>query len=206
MPAISSNASRLRARMSAKNNAARPPVSAWSFVNSAFALWLFSSIFITFGSWVFTVWKDERNRQQQVQQNILRLDAEIASRFYVNGTELDELPLLVLKTNGLAIESDTARSIYNAYLMAPSAQRAAFPEYRERGLISLFHELAGLLKDEEKACVLAAIRSARYLQGGPASRQSTTQGEALNRMLEIADYRWRRTAKPRAPCRTAPAP
>lgn len=169
----------------------------WKFLNSSFALWMLSTMFISFGSWSYTVWADGRKRESYKQEQIKKLDTEISSRFYYKEVDLWSINVGIRRFEKFPITSSDRRKIYDEILSPPPAQRIIFPEYASRGLLSLLEELSGLLEGQDQLCVQSAISTVRVsmLRMEGKTYRADTVGSALKWVKKVADFRWSKDAQ-----------
>jgi hypothetical protein len=107
----------------------------WAFLNSAFGLWLLTTVVVSIGTWGFTEWRNAREMSRENDRAIVSLNREIAVR-------LDQF----------AIKMPTG----NPYAISTSDQ------YRNRALSSLMRELWSRLPKAERDMALA-IKGAQRL-------------------------------------------
>jgi hypothetical protein len=55
------------------------PSPVWGFLNSAFGLWLLSSVLLSFAVYVFQQWQDYRHEQQSAIEKQERINVEALS-------------------------------------------------------------------------------------------------------------------------------
>lgn len=142
------------------------------WLESPFILWLLSAVFISFGSWAYTLWDAEHKEEAALLTRIERLDDEIQYRFARAG--------LFVKFRVLDPRQDAAPltkehkalvgDFIGAVMRAPQKDATLFPEYAERGMGSLMKEIelalvkvaetapnAKVLQRSSVACVSQAI-------------------------------------------------
>lgn len=73
---------RARVRNRLRPKAAPFRATVWAFVNSSFALWLFSALFITAAGSGYNAWTAHRNQERARVATIERLDMELSYRFF----------------------------------------------------------------------------------------------------------------------------
>lgn len=142
----------------------------WDALNSAFCLWLLSTVVVGFISWRYTQWEKHREADRIVHEQaairkredgltLRKLDAEIASRLqFVHS---------VIRLSNPSHEA--VLSVLRA-LENPSHQTYSvnvFPEYSARSLRSLLWELVEVLPEgtdpSERHRILVASERARLL-------------------------------------------
>ena len=178
----------------------------WKFVNSSFGLWLLSTAFISFGTWQYTQWSDGRKKELERQERRERLDQEIESRFDLLGVGLPMTGLWADITANQAASQEELLKVYDDLLSPPSAKTLLFAEYEKRGLLSLMKELSLNLDGADRECVSRALSEARELRVTHNLSQTRTYGQALKRVVRIADYRWSLEAHTANVLRQAEAP
>lgn len=123
----------------------------WQLLNSAFGLFLMSSVLISGLSWGYTQWVEARNEQSELGERIRKLDLEIAYRLHY----LDRLGDGKVDHN-VVYDVDT---VFNGemedWLPSPS-----FPEFEKRSVASLMWDLQSLLTEEDADSVKIASRAA----------------------------------------------
>jgi hypothetical protein len=67
------------------------PLSVWKFLNSSFALWLLSAVFITGIGSAFTQWQAQTAEDRKNKEQIERIDLEISYRFSELLLQIDDL-------------------------------------------------------------------------------------------------------------------
>jgi len=128
------------------------------FLNSHFGLWLLSTVFITFGTWVFSEWKHQREAQRSRAAIISRLDIEIANRFELAGlqTKTLEIPEPMGSADGERLAQ--AKDLLATVAGLPPPQDIIYYEYRRRSLRSLVTELREYVESpEERDCLTLAL-------------------------------------------------
>lgn len=162
----------------------------WLLLNSAFGLWLLSSVFITFGTWKYTQWSEDQQRVKERSEKIERIDQEIESRFAIDGVFSTVLGVAEKSMKGIAISQEQLTKLYAGVLAPPPEERSLFPEYSKRGLLSLMKELSLLLEGNERQCVELALLSAQTLSFTAAMTKPTNVGDALTLVNRVANHRW----------------
>jgi hypothetical protein len=147
----------------------------WGFFNSAFGLWLVSSILFGLVTWSYSTWSDSRARARENEAAVEKLDVEIAAR--------------VDRFRTLVSNAKSAERYYSAlwYLDNPSSEKfglVIFPEFGNRSLRSLLWELRSRVSRGEKAEVSRALQAAETLstRGAEAVKYlgQTTQDVEFN--------------------------
>jgi hypothetical protein len=140
-------------------------LSAWTFLNSSFGLWLFSAIFITGAGSTFTYLQAQNSEAIKNKEYIEKLDLEISFRFsqFLNLVyELSTMDSKVELRGGK--KPDDVLRLYNG-LREPSSVTLGFlyPEFRQLGVTALEAELRRVLKGKERDEVDQALS---YLTNG----------------------------------------
>jgi hypothetical protein len=124
----------------------------WDFINSAFGLWLLSTLAVSGGAFAFQQWRDWVDATSAEETNLMRLEYEVASRVsqYLGWFEAH---LLIETSEGAktahAFAPDTTREkileSLEVFADLPRQQNPrileVFPEFRDRSLISILAEL-----------------------------------------------------------------
>jgi hypothetical protein len=122
-------------------------LSFWEVLNSAFFLWLLSSVVLGSASFIYTKWETQQDSKHKAHEekqefererarNVRKLDTEIAARLtYFNVLYRTDPSQAIL-----ALE-DPMRSGYPA---------SAFPEFKGRNFHSLLWELIDLVDESQK--------------------------------------------------------
>lgn len=136
--------------------------AAWAFLNSSFALWLLSAVFITGAGALFTRYQENREEEASRRERIERLDLEISYRYSLVLGQLWDL------TNGdvnnpVLAQGRTAADVERvmAWLNQRPSKDAGwlYPEFAAYELPGLLAELRRFLADEpdERQKVDAAL-------------------------------------------------
>ena len=162
------------------------------FWQTPLGLWLLSSVFLSFGSWAYTKWTSGLERQRIIAEDIRRLDLEIQTRLRpIDGVNLQSKyrigqPDYREDKEGMAAEPA-------AIFRAPPEELQLFPDYSQRGLLSLLVELKSRMSGEGSRCIERAIlrtlqAQTRWLYRGP---ENANQLEEFRRDIRsISDIRW----------------
>jgi hypothetical protein len=124
----------------------------WEFINSAFGLWLLSTLAVSGGAFAFQQWRDWVDQTSAEEANLTRLEYEVAARVsqYLGWFEAN---LLVETAAGgrsvhaFAAETTREKILASLEVFADLPRQASprilevFPEFRERSMISLLAEL-----------------------------------------------------------------
>ena len=112
------------------------------FFNTAFGLWLLSSIFLSLVTWGYSTWQAKSEIEKQNMVNKKRLSDEISSRI---GNAY------ILTSPGRFEENKNPHYYLDLLLMPPGDERVVIPEFSNRNLSSLLHELKQNLTGYEKS-------------------------------------------------------
>jgi hypothetical protein len=134
----------------------------WKFVNSAFVLWLLSSIFLSIVSWGFARWYAKLELDRQREETVKRLDIEIASRF----ESVD-----FLRWGYRLIDDKQIPDLPTQLLFPPGDQAALDPVYSHRNLKSLLYELSLNVPENEREPIRGAIQNVERIEGRWAGRK-----------------------------------
>jgi len=126
----------------------------WTFLNSAFALWLLSSIAVGGGAWLFQQWRDAHEHSLSVEEKFERLNFEAAGRTaqYLSwvarhlsqkdGNHREFIkaapPNEILQS--VRVFADVPRSVKATSEDSPYIQDM-LPEFKDRDLLSIYAEL-----------------------------------------------------------------
>jgi len=185
MPKIPSTSSKLR-RFRPPIQTESPRFQPWKILNSAIFIWFLSTVVVSYGSYKYAEWTQERKAEKEKAEKIVRLDQEISSRL-----DIFALPLSIVaeadSNSNKVVSAEEARVLYDSVLAPPSDTDALFIEYSKRGLVSLLKELSFELSGDERECVESALMYAKTLR---KLNTETTAGKALGLIVTISDHRW----------------
>ena len=108
----------------------------WKFLNSAFGLWILSSIALAFVTWSYSQWQASAVKESERHALVERITTEIAGRLRNGET--------------LVHSSRTREQLYTALVAINGGANhinfdfGVFPEFRLRTLQSLLYELDGI--------------------------------------------------------------
>ena len=149
----------------------------WDYLNSAFAIWLLTSVLVAAITTGYSMWRETELKQSTDAARIKKLDGEIAYR--------------------LAYLSDDIRNAVDPELAIdkfarPPDQRVGTSEFIGVFTPQLLYELGSLLPDDEKPVVDASAEQLRQL------RQVTNVSETdlpgfKNRIQEFMSHNKKRT-------------
>ncbi|MDQ8022200.1 MAG: hypothetical protein REI94_10190 [Moraxellaceae bacterium] len=160
----------------------------WAFLNSSFGLWLLTSVVLSFASWQFTQWHDDRKARTERQARIEKLDVEIASRLDRHSSS--NLSIVRDPKSKTKPTTEEKAALYKEVLLPPPIEMVVYPEFAQRGLVSLLSELTPLLTDMEQQCLMRARYEALHLISDAALVERETVLDALRPIERIADHRW----------------
>src|SRR5688500_1673244 len=114
----------------------------WRFVNSAFGLWLFSSIFVGLGAWLWKTWSVSRDAQAAQAAQAEKTRLEIAHRTLICISRMSAGQVATQQSSRVDALFDIIRE--TGMVSAPTRDLGGLPEFRARSVISLLSELARL--------------------------------------------------------------
>ena len=193
MPHIRANSSRLRTprveNRPSKKTRKIEESRAWKIVNSSFFLWLLSSLALSFGTWKYNQIREEEKRLSEKAEKIVRIDQEIRFRMGADGNSVNELSELVADRSVVALSKEQYDKVVSQILLPPTSDRVMFPEYSQRGLLSLMYEEMWLVGNpDEERCLLMATMFINELRK-PYKMLQSPQGLKIM-ITTIANYRW----------------
>lgn len=163
-----------------------------SFLNTPLGLWILSSIFVSFGSWSYTLWSKSLEESKIKGVQIRRLDQEIEHRLWVGVLEnfkgaFEERDLESIKRFG----ADLPKRV----MLKPLENDVLFPENANRTLYSLLFELDYLVAEDQKPCLRKAQEQAeglrrRWLTAAPSTLKELEEFSLHIELLQLR--RWRR--------------
>src|ERR1043166_2383492 len=126
------------------------------FVNSAFGIWVLSTIVVGLFTWCYTEITAAREKNQRKKQRIEMLDTEIAGRLrYIDGLmKADVSPFLYVgfMFNGTTLGSSGAGAgNTGSNPIGKTETPGIFPDFKDRPITSLIWELKELVPEKEKA-------------------------------------------------------
>lgn len=134
----------------------------WQFLNSSFGLWLFSAVFLSGATWLYTKLTGEAESMKIRTNAISRLDQEITYRLSFGSPGMINLSLDEHQETAPNIAG--INSAVERILGVPEKGQELFPEYRDRNLESLVRDLAIYLRPPQRDCVLQAAAQIRVLR------------------------------------------
>ncbi len=169
----------------------------WRLLNSAFGLWVLSSVVLAFVTWSYSHWQASATNEANRRALIGRIDTEIAGRLR-NG-------------EALVRTAQTKEQLYVALVAINGGAEhinfdfGVFPEFRRRSLQSLLYELQGANK-EGATSLGPALRASLEMQTvlteaintieGTGSSEKPTDASEKGRMeallREFSTGRWPR--------------
>ena len=160
----------------------------WKFLNSAFALWLLSAVFLSSVSAAWAHWRASRDDTVKRAAQIERIDIELATRlspfegFHIAGIAAGEIPV--------------APDLAKRTLFVPHEGFNGIAEFRERSTLSLLNELFSLLPPHSKK--QQEVRSARdevlalCFEYADKPLDPDSFAAFHSRMFKVASVRWTR--------------
>jgi len=167
------------------------PLGVWKFLNSSFALWLLSAVFITgvgsaFAQWQAQVAEDRKNKEQ-----IERIDLEISYRFAQLLVQLDDLRASKLGDGERAKE--VAR-LYDGFREQSSSTIGfLYQDYKGWGVLALQAEERRLLSGAERDQVDNTIAALAMKKSLAEESRSSNLEEAGASLLGLMAPRWKTT-------------
>jgi len=147
----------------------------WSFLNSGFGIFFFSSVVLSFVTWSYTELSHNNQQRGIARENITKLDTEISYRI-----RLVENYFASECTDPEKITPKTFMDIQQIYRAKPDYQ-SIFSENREKGLHTLMWERAALsLKPENKKGFIAAFNDLLNFNASLTKIQSETDSAGLS--------------------------
>lgn len=137
-------------RRSTQSDQPKPARLAW--LNSAFAIWLLSTIFVSLGTWVYTLWQQNLAQEKARVERVTRLDAEIFHRFIVAGADMPAFALLFMPQARL-----NGSELAERALLVPNSSDQLYPEFSRYTMAGLVSELVPMLRGNEKVCAQVAL-------------------------------------------------
>jgi hypothetical protein len=125
----------------------------WTFLNSAFGLWLLSAALLTGGGATFTRWQAKASDEQSSRERIERLDLEISSRFsqvlvrLYHLTDRDKHRQRLMPGNGVT-DVRAAIQLLLSPIETSGVIMSLYPEFKTYSLATLMAELQRLLRNE----------------------------------------------------------
>jgi len=158
----------------------------WSFLNSAFGIWLLSTIAVGGGAWAFQQWKDAHDRETQVQERIDRLNFEYAGRIaqfgswfdrqftkpdpqfgrsFVSGVNEETIVKSIEILEGPPLTQSSDPLLRELYI------QPILPEFKDRNFLSIVSELSILNAQEmrRKDIQPAALSKEKHPRAEPGS-------------------------------------
>ena len=161
----------------------------WSFANTSLGLWLLSTVAVG-GISQLAIWQYGKYQlEQQRLQTIDRLDTEISSRLDLAGFGGRPLFGKDPKEWSKPTSPESIQAFFAQVLAPPSPERAIFPDYEKRGLVSLIKELSLHIRGAERRCLDKAIESIRNLSSPHVSERIKTIHGAVFRVHILVTYR-----------------
>lgn len=130
----------------------------WKFVNSAFGLWVLSSLVLGGITFLYTLYTESAHEKIQKSATIDRLDTEISKR-------IAELDYGIMRVNETEEDKKEAR-LLKALKDLRHPQNPIFPEFNERPLSSLLFERTHMMqqKNPNRAKFQTLFENARDLE------------------------------------------
>lgn len=149
----------------------------WDYLNSAFAIWLLTSVLVAAITTGYSKWRETEAKQSTDAARIKKLDGELAYR--------------------LAYLSDDIRNGVDPELAIdkfarPPEQRVGTSEFIGVFTPQLLYELGSLLSDDEKSVVDASAEQLRQLRQVTNVSETDTPG-FKNRIQEFMTHNQKRT-------------
>ena len=114
----------------------------WKFLNSAFALWLLSAVFLSSLSALWAHWRSLRGDAAKRADQIEKIDIELATRL----SPFEGFQIAGVATGEIQVAPDLAKRT----LFVPHDGFNGIAEFRERSTLSLLNELVVLLPPHSK--------------------------------------------------------
>ena len=163
---------RLRARLSRPADEPNPLIK---FLNSAFGLWLLTSVVLSALTWSYSQWKVSADNDEQ----IYKLDVEISERL----------------ESGWSYRPTDGKPYFpvNHLLFPPGPEAAIQPEFANRNLKSLLYELESRLPVGEQLEVMLALDRIKAWEEHDLNKSFSDEEDAAFRdeALRLYRTRWR---------------
>jgi hypothetical protein len=173
----------------AKNRAVEraSPAPIWTFLNSAFCLWLLSSIVLSLSVYVHQQWQDYKREQKDALARQEKLEIEIAGRLsqfgkwfksnmlnhdgykvvYTFQDGVDRLQILQAISEFSDMPQHSSRS--GAHV------REVFPEFSKRNMLSLYAELSATADQIAQTDFIQRICSCAVWSGSATAESSVSE-------------------------------
>jgi hypothetical protein len=184
MPSTAKPSSRRRSRTES---------GVYAFMQKPLGLWLLSTIFVSLGSGLYTVWNSHRTTEEARRAVVQRLDIEIGYR--LNLYDLSDNTIVIQPPDGLSINdripAKDSLLFLQKYIGPPAKGEGVFVEYENRGLLALLAELSANLSGRERQCVNSAMKVLQLL-----TIKAKGAGVGINvpsihvALVEVSKHRW----------------
>ncbi len=142
----------IRLQLEGNNKPSSTWKKVWAIINTSFGIWLLSTIVVGLFTWSYARWEQDRTKQSQRNEVIRKLDIEISSRISSIKSSLNNVSTLYTYVRIM-------RSLGKPEEFGPISE-IIFPEFQNRGLISLMFELLQLVStDIEKSRINEALKA-----------------------------------------------
>lgn len=167
----------------------KPKKSIWNFINSAFGLWLLSSVFLGFLTYQYNQWNEGKKTSDRRSRQVRKLDIEIYRRVMILNGEVDHL--LSFQPDSTEDDPDRvfSRNLEKSIRKMNSKTDYVFEDFRKRKLSSLLFELYSLAEDKDRPMLETTFSNVfRIEQMTSAINKRTSLIEAKNMLKSITEY------------------
>ncbi len=120
----------------------------WMLLNSAFGLWLLSTLAVGFITWSYATYKESKTADNQKRELLRKLDTEITYRISQCELALAYVSCKEIGRGGPLTKVVSAPLDGKATFVTPTPY--VYPEFKERGFVSLVAELTSVLGTPDK--------------------------------------------------------
>jgi len=158
------------------------------FLNTSLGIWLISTVFISFGTWTYSKWSENRKFNIERERRIHDLDTEIKERF---ATVAAAIRRNAYGSGEYVLKGQEVLLIYDGVMGPASDANSVFFEFQKRGLRSLIIELKSNLSSDEALCMKYALKKIVALR----EMHDIAVKDMAAEIESIADYRWSDSAE-----------
>jgi hypothetical protein len=170
----------------------------WDLLNSSFVLWFLSTLVIGLFGWMYSNYQERAKADNQKKELIRKLDTEINNRlqdtnYYLYGLKAtagnkntSDLPIL----SPISVFERTIKRLDGIEAESNRPLVGVYPEYKERGFVSLVIELKSVVEEDEQdklETVISSFGSFRQRiseeQGSNISKKDPLSGEEAKQLM-----------------------